>query len=225
VKPGTFRVATEKGSVTATAYPAAGKAPGPTYLFAHGAGANQKHPYIVGTAERLCALGVSVVTFDFPYTEAGRKAPDRGPVLEECLRAVFDAVRTRAEGPLFAGGKSMGGRIASQVAARPEGEGIDPSGLVFLGYPLHPPGKPEQKRDKHLPKVRVPMLFVQGTRDPFGGPDEIAPYLRRLAKGSRILPIKGGDHSHAVLKRDGVPQADVYGAIARAMADFMREVR
>jgi predicted alpha/beta-hydrolase family hydrolase len=217
MKPGPFRVALGDGEVTAIGYPAT-REPCASFLFAHGAGAGQRHPYMVGTAERLALRGVSVVTFDFPYTEQGRKVPDLGPVLERCLRAVFDAVRASTEGPLYAGGKSMGGRIASQVAAK---GAIDPAGLVFLGYPLHPPGKPAQRRDKHLPSVRAPMLFVQGTRDVFATPDEIAPLLPTLAKGSVLFPVEGGDHSHAVLKRSGVPQDAVYAAIADRIAAFM----
>ena len=223
-RPDELRVAIDRGDVTAVAYSA--DAPFATLLLAHGAGAGQRHAYMVGTAERLRARGVSVVTFDFAYTEQGRKLPDPNDALESCLSAVFGAVRARTKGPLFAGGKSMGGRIASQCAAK---GAIDPSGLVFLGYPLHPPGKPAQRRDRHLPKVKAPMLFVQGTRDVFGTRDEIAPLAAALAKtgagnATRFYEVEGGDHSHAVPKRAGVPQADVYEAIADAIVDWMREV-
>jgi len=220
VKPKEFRVAVGSGEVTALDYGKAG-APGAAFLLAHGAGAGQRHPYMVGLAERLTDRGLPVVTFDFPYTERGGRVPDPAPILEACLAAVYAAARARRPVPLLAGGKSMGGRIASQAAA---GGAIDPPGLVFLGYPLHPPGKPAQRRDKHLPAVKRPMLFVHGTRDPFATPDEIAPLVPKLAAGTRLLPIEGGDHSHAVPKRGGVPQEEVYARIADAIVAFAAEV-
>ena len=219
---GEFRIAIEGGDVTGIAYPAA-KAHA-TLLLAHGAGAGQRHAYMTGTAERLSARGVSVITFDFAYTERGNKLPDPTDALEACLSAAFDAARARADGPLFVGGKSMGGRIASQCAAK---GAIDPKGLVFLGYPLHPPKKPEQRRDRHLPKVKAPMLFVQGSRDVFGTSEEIAPLVTALtttAPGTRFFAIDGGDHSHAVPKRAGVPQEQVYETIADTIVEWMREV-
>ena len=222
MKGGDLRVAVDGGDVTAVAYPAG--EPFATLLLAHGAGAGQRHPYMVGTAERLRARGVSVVTFDFAYMERGKKLPDPKDALEACFVAVYAAVKLRADGPLFAGGKSMGGRIASQCAAK---GAIDPAGLVFLGYPLHPPKKPEQRRDRHLPAVKSPMLFVQGTRDEFGTRDEIAPLVATLAqtvKGTRFYEVEGGDHSHAVPKRGGVAQADVLERIADAIVEWMREV-
>jgi hypothetical protein len=229
VKQGPFRIAVGDADVGAIAYPA--KTPIATLLLAHGAGAPQRHPYMVGTAERLRARHVSVVTFDFEYTERGRKVPDPGDALEACLAAAFEATKARADGPLFAGGKSMGGRIATQCAAAGAGAGaakvmIDPKGLVLLGYPLHPPGKPTQLRDRHLPRVHAPMLFVQGTRDAFGTKDEIGPLVAKLVKTSpatRFYEVVGGDHSHAVLKRDGVPQDTVYERIADAISGWMRE--
>jgi predicted alpha/beta-hydrolase family hydrolase len=224
MEAGAFRVAIESGDVTAIAYPA--DEPFATLLLAHGAGAGQRHAYMVGTAERLRSRGVSVVTFDFAYTERAKKLPDPNDALEGCLAAVYRAVKPRATGPLFAGGKSMGGRIASQCAAK---GAIDPKGLVFLGYPLHPPGKPDQRRDRHLPDVKAPMLFVQGTRDVFGTRDEIAPLVAQLARtgngmGTRFYEVEGGDHSHAVPKRGGVPQGEVYEGIARAIVEWMREL-
>ena len=141
----------------------------------HGAGAGQNSPFMVRTAEGLAARGIAAATFDFPYMTARRSVPDRPPVLEQAWRDAIARARTELSGlPLFIGGKSMGGRIASQVASQGV-EGV--SGLVFLGYPLHPPGKPEQRRDAHLPAIAQPMLFVQGSRDPFGTADEIRELL------------------------------------------------
>jgi predicted alpha/beta-hydrolase family hydrolase len=218
VKSGPFAIPFEGIDLPAVGYVAKGAQA--TYLFAHGAGAPQKHPYIVGVAKRLVDRCVSVITFDFPYTAQARKVPDSNAVLEGAMRAVLDAAKTRADGALFAGGKSMGGRIASQVVAK-DASGV--AGLVFLGYPLHPPGKPDQRRDAHLPNVKVPMLFVQGTRDVFGTPAEIAPYLPKLAKGTRIFAVEDGDHSHAVLKRSGMDQSAVEANIADAVVGFIRE--
>jgi predicted alpha/beta-hydrolase family hydrolase len=185
--------------VTALVYtpPAAG----PTLILAHGAGADQRHPFLVAWAEGLARRGVEVVTFNFRYTEAGRKAPDRAPELEACWRAVLEAVRGWGRTRIAVGGKSMGGRIASQVVA----QGADAAALVFLGYPLHPPGKPAQLRVAHWPKIRHPMLFVQGTRDPFGSPDELAAHFAGLQPPPEVLVVDGGDHSFAVPKKLGGP--------------------
>jgi predicted alpha/beta-hydrolase family hydrolase len=195
-------------------------------ILAHGAGADQRHPFLVRYAEGLAARGIEVVTFNFLYTEKRRRAPDPNDALERCYRAVVEAVRgldppgkagEARHARLALGGKSMGGRIASQVAAA----GIGPLlGLVFLGYPLHPPGKPKQLRSAHLSRVGAPMLFVQGERDPFGGPDELAPIVGGI-DGAEIFAVAGGDHSLAVLKRSGVAQADVDAAVQNKIAAWL----
>ena len=170
----------------------------------HGAGAGQSSPFMVRTAEGLAARGISTATFDFPYMAAKKSVPDRAPVLEQSWREAIDRAREEMGGvPLFIGGKSMGGRISSQVAAQGV-EGV--SGLIFLGYPLHPPGKPEQRRDAHLPAIKEPMLFVQGSRDPFGTVDEIRALLPRLQRAT-LHEIAGGDHSFKVSGR-GAPKPD-----------------
>ena len=164
-------------------------------VLGHGAGAGQKHPWMRRVVDGLGRRGIEVVTFDFPYMAAGRKVPDAPAVLEAAFREAWAQACRDGPGPFFAGGKSMGGRIASQVAAQ-DGLIPAPSGLVYFGYPLHPPGKPAQRRDAHLPQIRVPMLFLHGTRDPFGSPDE----MRRLAAslpGVSLELIDGGDHSLA----------------------------
>lgn len=168
----------------------------PVLVLAHGAGAGQRHPWMRRVAESLVARGISVATFDFPYMAAKRSAPDPGPVLEAAYADVWrDVVRDigRPKARLFAGGKSMGGRISSQAAAKKLFDPA-PAGLVFFGYPLHPPGKPEQRRDRHLPDVGAPMLFLHGTRDPFGSPDEMTALAATLS-GATVELLDGGDHS------------------------------
>lgn len=165
-------------------------------LLAHGAGAGQMSQFMVRAAQELAARRLSAATFDFPYITAGRSVPDRAPVLEGAWREAIDAARGEFGSlPLLIGGKSMGGRIASQVASQ-RGVG-EIAGLVFLGYPLHPPGKPEQRRDAHLPAITEPMLFVQGGRDTFGTAEEIAALLPSLQHAT-LHEIAGGDHSFKV---------------------------
>jgi predicted alpha/beta-hydrolase family hydrolase len=164
-------------------------------VLAHGAGGGQLSSFMVRAANELAARGITVATFDFPYMAAGRSAPDKAPVLEAHWRTVIDEVRGHdavAGLPLFIGGKSMGGRIASQVAAAGVA-GV--AGLVFFGYPLHPPGRPEQRRDAHLPAIHVPMLFIQGSRDEFGTAAEIRALLPRLDPSAELVEIGDGDHS------------------------------
>jgi len=174
----------------------------------------------------LSALGLDVVTFNFLYTEQRRRAPDRPPLLEACYRAVIASVRGRADARehlfnLFIGGKSMGGRIATQVAAADRTAPV--SGLVLLGYPLHPPGKPDQRRDAHLPRVDRPMLFVQGSRDAFGTPEELAPIVKALDR-AMLHVVDGGDHSFKQTKKDPATQAAVYQQIQRTIVEWIATV-
>ena len=188
-------------------------------VVAHGAGAGRNSAFMVQTAAGLAARGVSAATFDFPYMAAGRGAPDRPDVLERSWREAVAAAGEALEGlPLFIGGKSMGGRIASHIAA----QGCDGiRGLVFLGYPLHPPGKPEKRRDEHLPRIREPMLFVQGSRDAFGTADEIRALLPTLHDAG-IHEVAGGDHSFKVSGR-GAPKADaVLASILDVVCEWIR---
>ena len=163
---------------------------------------------LVDIAEALAARGVAVLRFNFPYMEAERRAPDPQPRLEACYRAVADAVAEEFE-RAYLGGKSMGGRIASHVVA----DGFPAAGLVFLGYPLHPPGKPERIRDAHLRQIEVPMLFLQGTRDPFATPDLLHETVEGLPS-ARLVEIDGGDHSFKVKGRSAVEvTAELVGSI------------
>jgi predicted alpha/beta-hydrolase family hydrolase len=177
-------------------------------------------------ARALAARGIDVVTFNFLYAEAKRRVPDKNPVLEDTWRTVVPAVRDRSRlsgRRLFIGGKSMGGRIATQVAADPTPTPSldDLRGLILLGYPLHPPGRPDKLRVAHLGRVRPPMLFVQGSRDAFGGAAELEPFVRELsARGTRVLPVEGGDHSLAVPKKSGLDADQVIARVADAIAAF-----
>ncbi len=175
---------------------------GPCLILAHGAGAGHDSRFMVDFATALAARGIETVTFNFPYIEQKRKVPDRADVLEACWLAVAATVRASiGDRPLFIGGKSMGGRIASQVAARPEAAGLDLRGLVFLGYPLHPPGRTDQLRVAHWSAVRPPALFVQGERDTFGTPDELREHLPSYGGRADLVAVAGGDHSLKPSKR------------------------
>lgn len=189
-------------------------------VLAHGAGAGQQSRFMVESARALAARGVTTATFDFPYITQGRSVPDKPPVLEARWRDAISAAQTQAAFaglPLFIGGKSMGGRIASHVAS----QGVDNvAGLVFLGYPLHPPGRPEQRRDTHLPAIAQPMLFVQGTRDQFGTAGEIRALLPAL-KRATLFEVPDGDHSFKVrVKVAGRKQEEVLSEIFDTVAAF-----
>jgi uncharacterized protein len=211
-------------SVTALLYPAAVQdRAGVSLILAPGAGAGHTSPFIVHFATGLAARGIDIVTFNFLYSEEGRRIPDPNDRLEACWRTVIAAIRqqmTPGQDRLAIGGKSMGGRIASQVTAAGIG---DLTGLVFLGYPLHPPGKPERLRAKHLLQTKAPMLFIQGSRDAFGTPDELQPSIAQLDPPADLYVIEGGDHSFKVPKRSGVRQEDVYRAIQDHVAAWLRE--
>lgn len=155
-------------------------------------------------AAGFTARGFRVVTFDFPYMAAGRKLPDKAPVLEASFAAAWTNARREADGPMIAAGKSMGGRIASMVASR-GGFTPAPAGLIFFGYPLHPPGKPQQRRDGHLPAITAPMLFLHGTRDPFGTPEEMQALVAGLPAATLHL-VEQGDHS--LIARRGKPVSE-----------------
>ena len=177
--------------------------------------------FMVEAARGLASRGMTTATFDFPYITAKRKVPDRAPVLEQAWRDAIQAARSQAgELPLFIGGKSMGGRIASQVAAQ-GGVGAF-TGLVFFGYPLHPPGRPDRMRDAHLPDIQEPMLFIQGGKDPFGGGDEIRALLPRLRRAT-LHEIEGGDHSFRV-PGGKAQQQRVFIEALDAAAAWMRSV-
>jgi predicted alpha/beta-hydrolase family hydrolase len=215
---------TPSEQVTAVVYPATTEAHGISLILAHGAGANQSSSFMVQFAQAFAARGIDTVTFNFLYTEAGRGVPDRNDKLEACYRRIIAAFHqglfnhNAERKKLVIGGKSMGGRIASQVAAE-SGDGI--AGLVLLGYPLHPPGRPDKLRTKHLPDIKVPMLFVQGARDAFGTPAELLPIIQHLKAPTELYVVDGGDHSFKVPKRGGIPQEEVYTAVLNEIEGWL----
>lgn len=192
-----------------------------TLILAHGAGAPQSSAFMVTFAQGLAWRGCHAVTFNFLYTEQGRHLPDRAPALEACFRDVIAAVRTRpdlAAAPLVIGGKSLGGRMASHLAA----QGVaDLAGLLALGYPLHPPGRPEQLRAEHLARIRQPFLIVQGARDAFGTPEELRPALAPLGAAATLHVVEDGDHSFKVPKRGPVTQEDVFERVQDEIARWI----
>jgi predicted alpha/beta-hydrolase family hydrolase len=186
---------------------------------AHGAGAGMDHPFMVGFARELGAQKIASVRFNFPYLQRGRRSPDPEPTLRAAWLAAFDAARKRFEVPVLASGKSLGGRIASMCVA----DGMPAAGLIFLGYPLHPPGKRERIRDEHLYRITVPMLFLEGTRDPFAEPELLSKVLRKLGDRAELHEIEGGDHSFNVrgVKRDA---REVGAELATIAAPFVERV-
>jgi uncharacterized protein len=211
-------------TVTATIYPATSKDRVKiTLILAHGAGAGQGSDFMVYFALGLSSRGIDTVTFNFYYKEVGRNIPDTNNKLEVCYRSVIDTVigtKNISDNRLAIGGKSMGGRIASQIAADGTTELL---GLVFLGYPLHPPGKPEQLRAQHLAHIKAPMLFVQGSRDAFGTPEELRPIVSALAARTDVYVVDQADHSFKVPKSARVPQQSVYTNILDHIALWLRQ--
>ena len=191
-----------------------------TLVVAHGAGAGMEHPFLAGFCRAMGEAGIATVRFNFPYVECGRRAPDPERVLRETWIGAFDAASERSEGrAVFAGGKSLGGRIASMCVA----DGMPAAGLVFLGYPLHAPGKTEKLRAEHLERIGVPMLFLQGTRDPFARPDLLGGVLDRLGARATLEPVEGGDHSFRVRGRKA-DDREIGAALARPAAAFVRRI-
>lgn len=222
---------TSDDAVTALLYPAAKKNRiGVTILLGHGAGANQFSSFMQLFATGLADRGLDAMTFNFIYTEKGKGVPDPKAKLEACFRSVIQAAlkhRSLKGNRLVIGGKSMGGRIASQVAAAAcaEGDALakEIAGLVFLGYPLHPPGNATKLRVEHLPDIKMPMLFVQGTRDSLGTTDEIGPIIKKLRLPAEIFVIEGGDHSFKAPKKFGLTQDEIYDAAMNEIARWVKK--
>jgi uncharacterized protein len=191
-----------------------------TVVLAHGAGADMNHAYMEAFARGLAAKDLTVYRVNFLYSRQRKKAPDRQAVLEETYNAVLDFIRESIDGPLFVGGKSMGGRIASHIVA----EGAVADGLVFLGYPLHPPGRPDRIRDEHLAAIKIPMLFVEGTRDPFCPLDTLDKVRSGLPGQTDIVVIDDGDHSLKVRKSSGRSTDEAWQEAIAAIARWISEL-
>jgi uncharacterized protein len=219
---------TQSERVTAKLYPASGKShSGASLILAHGAGGNQSSKFMVQMAQALAARGIDIITFNFLYSEAKRGLPDKNDKLEACYHGMITAfhsgllIADAARRKLLIGGKSMGGRIATQVAAT---GAVDIDGIVLLGYPLHPPGRPDKLRSKHLPQIKAPMLFVQGSRDTFGTPEELAPILAPLKAHVDLYVVEGGDHSLKISKRAERSQADEDQAVLDQIEHWVRRL-
>jgi predicted alpha/beta-hydrolase family hydrolase len=189
-------------------------------VVAHGAGNDMRAPLLTGLAAGLAEERIGSLRFNFPYKQEGRRAPDPPGVLRDAFAAAFEEATRRARGgPVLAGGKSLGGRIASLLIA----DGLPAAGLVFVGYPLHPPGRPEKLRDEHLGAIRVPMLFLQGTADPFARWDLIESVTSRLGRRATLRAVEGGDHSFRV-RGSKVPDEEIGRRLAVPAAVFIRRI-
>ncbi len=189
------------------------------YVLAHGAGAGMRHPFLEAIARALAGRGIATLRYQFPYLEARARRPDPPGVLEATVRAAVAAAASAAPGlPLVAGGKSLGGRMTSGAAAKQPLPGV--RGIVFLGFPLHPPKQPGDKRAEHLDRVTVPMLFLQGRRDDLAYLELLEPVCRRLAPRATLHVVDGADHSFKVLKRSGRTDAQVLEELADAVSSW-----
>jgi len=215
----------ERRQVSATlGRPAGGRKPAAGLVLAHGAGNDRNHPLLVLLSRGLTGEGYGVLRFNFPYRESGRKTPDSQPVLERSWKAAFETLRQHvvAGGPVFAAGKSMGGRVASQMAAAGT---LSAAGLILLGYPLHAPGKTDRLRAAHLGKIACPMLFFAGSRDPLCS----LPHLLRMLNGLRVPweleVIDEADHSFHMPAAVNSPPEQIYRRLLRRSTDWLARVR
>ena len=208
---------------TSAAYDPAPNGDGSTvFVCAHGAGGNMSDKSLLTVTRALGARGLGIVRFNFLYREKRSSRPDQMPKLKETTAAVIARVREELRPKtLIIGGRSMGGRAASMLAA----DGFDCSGLLLLAYPLHPPGKPDQLRDAHLPSIRIPVLCVNGTRDPFCTPEIMKGVLERVTAPWQMLWLETADHSFHVLKSAGKTDAQVIGEVADAAERWVATVQ
>lgn len=189
-------------------------------VLGHGAGAGMRHHFLEGVAGALAAAGVATFRFQFPYMQRGQKRPDIAPILQATVREAVNAAGLLAQDlPLFAGGKSMGGRMASQADADRPMHGVQ--GLVFLGFPLHPAGLPGVARGAHLAEVHRPMLFLQGTRDRLADLDLLRGVLAPLGRRADLVLLEGADHDFRVGYRTGPRPEEVHQWMARQAAAWM----
>jgi predicted alpha/beta-hydrolase family hydrolase len=193
------------------------------YVLAHGAGAGMKHAFMATAAEGLAARGIATLRYQFPYMESGGKRPDPPKLAHATVRAaVAEAARLLPTLPLFAGGKSFGGRMTSQAQAASPLPGV--LGLTFLGFPLHPPKQPSRERAKHLADVKIPMLFLQGTRDALAALDELQPVCKLLGKRTTLRLFENADHSFHVPVRSGRTDDEIMTELLDAFAEWVDAV-
>ena len=193
------------------------------YVLARGAGAGMAHPFMAAVAAGLAERGIATLRYQFPYMEKGSKRPDAPKVAQAAVRAaVEEAARQLPQLPLFAGGKSFGGRMTSQAQASSPLAGV--RGLVFLGFPLHPPGKPSSDRAKHLFGVQIPMLFLQGTRDDLAQLDLLEPLCQQLGPQARLQLFAEADHSFHVPARTGRKDPEVRTELLNVLVDWIDEI-
>lgn len=193
------------------------------FAFAHGAGAGMTHPFMEAVAEGLAARGIATLRYQFPYMERGSKRPDPPAVAQAAVRAAVDAAATAVPGlPLFAGGKSFGGRMTSQAQASEPLPGV--RGLCFFGFPLHPAGNPATERGAHLSEIKVPMLFLQGTRDALAEVSLIEPLVDALGSRATLHLVRDADHSfHVPARRRGRTDGQVLDDVLDAAAAWMTD--
>lgn len=192
------------------------------YVLAHGAGAGMRHPFLARAAATCAEHGIATYRWEFPYMRSGRGRPDSPAVAQAAVReAVLEAARAAPGVPLIAGGKSFGGRMTSQAQAQKPLPGV--RGLAFLGFPLHPPGKPGTSRAEHLSAVKVPMLFIQGTRDEFAQLELLQQVIAGLGSRATLHVIQDGDHSFKTPQRAGTPET-VMAEVATAIQHWSAEL-
>ena len=190
------------------------------YVFAHGAGAGMNHAFMAAMASGLAERGIATLRYQFPYMERGSKRPDTPKVAQAAVRAAVEEAARLVPGlPLFAGGKSFGGRMTSQAQAASPLAGV--VGLVFLGFPLHPAGKPSVERAGHLAEVRIPMLFLQGARDELADPALLKPVIYALGERATLEIFQDADHSFHVPARTGRKDAEVRAEVLDALAGWI----
>jgi predicted alpha/beta-hydrolase family hydrolase len=193
------------------------------FVFAHGAGAGMTHPFMETVASGLGERGIATLRYQFPYMEKGSKRPDPPPIAQAAVRAAAAEAAKRCPGlPLIAGGKSFGGRMTSQAQAIAPLDGVD--GLAFFGFPLHPAGKPSSDRAKHLADVKIPMLFLQGTRDSLAELKLLEPVLKSLGRLATLHRVEGADHSFHVPARSGRNDREVMNEILDAFAAWVGKI-
>jgi hypothetical protein len=194
------------------------------YVFAHGAGAGMAHPFMAAVASGLTERGIATLRYQFPYMEKRSRRPDPPKIAHAAVRAAVGEAHKRLPNlPLIAGGKSFGGRMTSQAQAAAPLEGV--AGLAFFGFPLHPAGKPSRERAAHLADVKIPMLFLQGTRDALAELSELEPVCKSLGSRATLKLFDDADHSFHVPVRSGRKDAEVLSQVLEAFAGWLGKIR